>query len=188
MKTIEEYLAMNYRKAVFKDEDGPYIAEVDDLTGCIADGETEAEALRNLEGAMRAWMESRIAAGVEIPEPRATQEFSGKTVLRMPRYLHRRLVNRARQEGVSLNQYIVSLLAEGSTHKGEEGLEIFAQAAPAATQVVSVLGGNPTYWEEKMVRRLLCRSSVLGSEQLASGRSRETKARITRVSQGVGEA
>lgn len=38
-------------------------------------------------------------------------EYSGKVNLRMPKSLHRDLVHRAKQEGVSLNQLIVTYLA-----------------------------------------------------------------------------
>ena len=39
------------------------------------------------------------------------REYSGKVHLRMPRGLHRDLARRAEQEGVSLNQLIVTALA-----------------------------------------------------------------------------
>lgn len=44
----------------------------------------------------------------ELPSPR---EYSGKVNLRMPKSLHRDLAHRAQQEGVSLNQMIVTALA-----------------------------------------------------------------------------
>lgn len=47
-------------------------------------------------------------AAAELPRPR---QYSGKVNLRMPRSLHRDLARRAQQEGVSLNQTIVTALA-----------------------------------------------------------------------------
>jgi predicted HicB family RNase H-like nuclease len=46
--------------------------------------------------------------------PATEQDYSGKFVLRLPKSLHRRLAQQAEQEGVSLNQYAVSLLSEAT--------------------------------------------------------------------------
>ena len=112
MKNVDYYLGLNYRTSIYRDEEGEYMAEVPDLPGCGADGTTAEEALLNLNSAMRSWIESRMASGLEIPEPRKTDEFSGKLLVRMPKSLHQKLAIRANDEGVSLNQYIVALLSE----------------------------------------------------------------------------
>jgi predicted HicB family RNase H-like nuclease len=39
------------------------------------------------------------------------QDYSGRFVLRMPKFLHRELVQSARKNSVSLNQYVCALLA-----------------------------------------------------------------------------
>jgi len=41
----------------------------------------------------------------------ATRDYSGKLMLRLPKALHRNAAMRAAEEGVSLNQYLLSLLA-----------------------------------------------------------------------------
>ena len=114
MKTVEQYLSLNYKTSVYRDDDGDFIVEVIDLPGCVADGKTPNEAFGNLHNAMRSWIESRIEAGLSIPEPRSTDAFSGRVLLRMPRYLHERLSGQAENQGASLNQYMVSLLSEAS--------------------------------------------------------------------------
>ena len=111
----EYYLSLNYRLSVYKDDEGEFIVEVPDFPGCAADGRTAEEAFENVRSAMRAWVEARLEAGLAVPEPRASAEFSGRLVVRMPRSLHQRLAFRADEEGISLNQYIVSLLSAGST-------------------------------------------------------------------------
>jgi len=114
MKNLKDYLEFNYRVTLYRDEEGDYIAEIGDLQGCVAHGSTPAEALENLEHAKQVWMESRLEAGLEIPAPRSTVNYSGKMLLRMPRYLHQRLSQQASAERVSLNHYIVSLLSEAA--------------------------------------------------------------------------
>ena len=48
----------------------------------------------------------------EMDNLRAEQEYNGKISLRVPKTLHRSLVNSAKNEGVSLNQYILYKLAQ----------------------------------------------------------------------------
>jgi antitoxin HicB len=117
MNAIEDYLAKNYRVSVYRDEDADYVVEVDDLPGCVSHGSTPDETFNNLEEAKRAWMESRVALGLEIPEPRQTEDYSGRVLLRMPKGLHRRLALQSRAEGVSLNQYLVTLLSDASARR-----------------------------------------------------------------------
>ena len=64
-----------------------------------------------IRDAMQGWLEIAIESGHRIPEPRPEEEYSGKFVVRVPKSLHRRLVERAEEEGVSLNQYINVALA-----------------------------------------------------------------------------
>jgi antitoxin HicB len=126
MRNLEDYLDLNYRFFLRKDGDGDYVAEVDELPGCIADGATPDEAISHLRDAMKSWMASRIDAGLDIPEPRSTSEYSGRFVVRMPKTLHRKLSEMADSEGVSLNQYVVSLLSEscGASRSFERQVQI----------------------------------------------------------------
>ena len=54
--------------------------------------------------------------GNEIPLPSYPEEHSGRLLLRLPKSLHRQLAESAKQDGVSINQYILMLLshAEGA--------------------------------------------------------------------------
>jgi len=49
--------------------DNAYIAEVPELAGCMADGKTYAEALKNAEIIINEWIETAESLGREIPEP-----------------------------------------------------------------------------------------------------------------------
>jgi antitoxin HicB len=108
-----EILQRPYRKLIQRDiEDGGFYVWVPDLPGCVADGETEVEALREVEIAMQAWVESMLLHGDPVPEPTLIPDYSGKLLVRMPKTLHRRLIERAELEGVSANQLAVALLAK----------------------------------------------------------------------------
>jgi predicted RNase H-like HicB family nuclease len=111
MKDLKEYLALPYSIEILPDEEG-YVATIPDLPGCMSSGETIDAALGGLEEAKELWLQGRIEAGEEIPEPVRIEDFSGKFVLRIPRSLHRSLDREARKQGVSLNQYVLHILSE----------------------------------------------------------------------------
>ena len=51
-------------------EDSAYLAEVPELPGCMADGSSYHEALKNAEVIIREWIETAQEMGRPIPEPR----------------------------------------------------------------------------------------------------------------------
>jgi len=51
-------------------EDEAFIAEVPELPGCAADGETYQEALQNVEIIMQEWIETAQDLGRNIPQPK----------------------------------------------------------------------------------------------------------------------
>jgi len=60
----------------WSDEDKAYIAEVPELAGCMADGETYQEALANAEIIIQEWIETAREIGREIPESRGRLVFA----------------------------------------------------------------------------------------------------------------
>jgi predicted RNase H-like HicB family nuclease len=63
----------NYRYEViiyWSDEDNSYIAEVPELPGCLADGESYEEALKNVSVVIDEWIETARILERAIPEPR----------------------------------------------------------------------------------------------------------------------
>lgn len=51
-------------------EDDAFIAEVPELPGCMADGESYQQALANAEIVIAEWLETATEIGRTIPEPR----------------------------------------------------------------------------------------------------------------------
>ena len=60
---------MQHQVTIVQDEDGVFIAEVPSLPGCITQGATRAEAIKNIEEAIEIYIESVIAHGPPIPPP-----------------------------------------------------------------------------------------------------------------------
>jgi predicted RNase H-like HicB family nuclease len=57
-------------------EDNAFIAEVPELAGCLADGETYQEALANAEVIIQEWLETAKELGRNIPEPKGRLFFA----------------------------------------------------------------------------------------------------------------
>ncbi|WP_073042258.1 type II toxin-antitoxin system HicB family antitoxin [Desulfacinum infernum] len=58
---------MKYRVIIERDEEGMFVAEVPALPGCISQGETRAEALRNIQEAIEVYIENLKAHNEPIP-------------------------------------------------------------------------------------------------------------------------
>jgi antitoxin HicB len=89
---------------------GGFAIEYPDLPGCISDGESPEEALKHGADAVKAYLMDCVKHGDSFPTPAAA---SGQWRQRVPRSLHSRLVAKARQEGVSLNTLVTTMIAEG---------------------------------------------------------------------------
>jgi predicted RNase H-like HicB family nuclease len=60
----------------WSDEDEAFIAEVPELPGCAADGETYEQALANVQTIIGEWIETAKELGRPTPEPRGRQMFA----------------------------------------------------------------------------------------------------------------
>ena len=57
-------------------EDQSFVAEVPELPGCAADGQSHQEALANAEVVIREWIETAKSLGRPIPEPKGRLVFA----------------------------------------------------------------------------------------------------------------
>jgi antitoxin HicB len=110
-KPIDYYLGLKYPVTLHPASEGGYAAEIEDLPGCISQGDTVEEAMKMIEEARVLWLESAYEDGLDIPIPRNEDDYSGKFNVRFPKSLHRKLDQLAVHEGISLNQYLVSTLS-----------------------------------------------------------------------------
>ena len=53
----------------WSEEDQAYIVSVPELPGCMEDGKTPEEAVKNTEIVISEWIETALEDGEEIPEP-----------------------------------------------------------------------------------------------------------------------
>jgi predicted RNase H-like HicB family nuclease len=57
---------MKFVVTVERDEDGIFVAECPAIPGCISQGGTEKEALKNVEGAIRECLKTRAEKGMPL--------------------------------------------------------------------------------------------------------------------------
>ncbi len=57
-------------------DNNAFIAEVPELAGCLADGETYQKALANAEVIIKKWIETAKDSGRQIPEPKDRLVFA----------------------------------------------------------------------------------------------------------------
>lgn len=160
-RALERYLALPYHVTLVRDadgEDGPWVAQVEELAGCTSRAETAEQATSGIQQAMADWIRQALSEGREVPEPKAVDEHSGRLLLRMPRTLHAELTRLAEREGISLNQFITDALASAV------GWRLTRSAGRAATGSLNQVPGAEALTpeqeaepesEERRSRRLL---------------------------------
>jgi len=57
---------MKFIVTMFQDEDGAFIAECPSIPGCVSQGNTEEEAERNIQEAIRECLEVRAERGMPL--------------------------------------------------------------------------------------------------------------------------
>lgn len=114
MKTLDEYMKLPYRIEVVPDtHENGFAASCPELLGCVTCAEDIDELMKNIESAKRLWLEAAIEDGIDIPEPKTTDAYSGQFKLRIPKTLHKFLAEESKREGISMNQYCLYLLSKG---------------------------------------------------------------------------
>ena len=96
----------------WSEADGSYVGEVPAIPGAGGDGPTMEEAIARAQESARELL--AVAREFRDPIPASDVddlEFSGQIRLRMPKSMHCALATAAEREGVSLNQYMVTLLS-----------------------------------------------------------------------------
>jgi antitoxin HicB len=104
-----------YRAVVeWSQEDECFVARAPAFEVLAAHGDTPEAAIHELHVAGEATVALMRETGRPVPEPDAdVADFGGKVALRVPRSMHARVARVAQLEDVSVNQLLVSIIAEG---------------------------------------------------------------------------
>ena len=106
------------------EEGGGYLVEYPDVPLCQSDGETIEEAIANGRDALEGGLMCYLEDGKPLPKPSSGQAYSGTFRVRMSKTMHAQIVARAKEEGVSLNLFVVEAAAEAAgRHKSPGRIE-----------------------------------------------------------------
>lgn len=115
-KDLAYYLGLPYTFTLIPDkEEGGFVIKVNELPGCVSQGDSAEEAATRIKEAMEAWIEAALRHADPIPEP--TDDFSGKFNVRVPKSVHKAVSEAAAREGVSLNLFVATTLAKAVGEK-----------------------------------------------------------------------
>lgn len=99
-------------RVAWSPEDEAFVASCPELGELSAHGGTPAKAAAELSEAIKLALEAYEEEEWPLPEPRTLRTHSGQFRVRLPQSLHGWLVGEAEAEGVSLNTFVVTTLAE----------------------------------------------------------------------------
>ena len=117
-------------------------ARVRELPDVVDFGGTWEEAYELVVDTIETTAEAMVEQGRRMPEPAGVQDdYSGRITLRVPKTLHRRLAEQAEHESISLNQYLVSLLAY---HAGTRYARETDDYQPSVQKIVRRLRSKPS--------------------------------------------
>jgi len=124
MKTLklnlEEYLRLDYPVEIHsipEELGGGFLACIPSLGRGMfsADGNTREEALANLDEVKKEMLKDLLERGKEIPlppTPPEDEDYSGRLLVRVPKWLHAEIAARAQMNDCSINQYIGTALSK----------------------------------------------------------------------------
>jgi predicted RNase H-like HicB family nuclease len=68
---------MKYEVIIYwSEKDQAFVAEVPELSGCMADGSSKADALQNVEVIAQQWIETAKQLGRDIPKPKGRLTYA----------------------------------------------------------------------------------------------------------------
>ena len=94
----------------WSEDDGCHVARCLELPSLGAHGATIESALKEIEHVVEHSIKWLLEEGEPVPEPLGLKKYRGNLTLRVPAEKHRELAIRSAEEGVSVNQFILSKL------------------------------------------------------------------------------
>ena len=109
MNTKDEFDGFSIE--LFRDEEGDWLAHLEELPNVSAFGNTPGEALKELKEAWEAMKESYASRNEPIPMAPSQKEYSGHFNVRIDKRVHRALAIEAARAGISLNALVAQKLS-----------------------------------------------------------------------------
>lgn len=107
---VRRLAALAWTTELRRNDDGTTFARIVEFPGCMTEGASDEDAVRNLREALLLWLETELDRGHEIPTP-AARRYSGTFSVRTSPWLHRLASEAARRQHVSLNEFVNEAVA-----------------------------------------------------------------------------
>ncbi len=112
-KNLEYYLSLPYSYIVeWSDDDGCYLGSIVELERHMTCGDTPEEVIINLREALKAYVTTSLADGLEISEPLKMADFKGNITYRTTSEKHYLLAKTAKLQNTSINSLIDAAVDE----------------------------------------------------------------------------
>jgi len=92
----------------WSEEDKLHIARCLEFPSLAAHGKTTEAALKEIKKVVEEVITWMLEENETVPEPFGLKKYKGNLTLRVPAEVHRNLAIKSAEEGVSVNQYILS--------------------------------------------------------------------------------
>jgi len=110
MKTVNKIEKYTYR-VEWSEEDGVHLARCLEFPSLMAHGDSPERALKEIESVVGETINWMVEQNEPVPEPFGLKSYKGNLTLRVPADMHRSLAIKSAEEGVSINQYILSKIS-----------------------------------------------------------------------------
>ncbi|MBI4815912.1 MAG: toxin-antitoxin system HicB family antitoxin [Deltaproteobacteria bacterium] len=97
-------------RVTWSEEDKEYVGLCAEFPSLSWLARTQVDALVGIQDVVAHVIDDLKESGEPVPEPLASKKFSGKFMVRVPPDVHRRLVMKAAEDGVSLNRLVSAKL------------------------------------------------------------------------------
>lgn len=127
----------------WNDQDETFIALAPQLQGCVAHGDTRAEAIENIEASIAEWLQSAKEEGWEIPAPMSDAEYAKQSEEN----------NRRQREEFERNvrETVTTILNRVMPKISEQLFKQLAQASAESPQITVV--GRQVHFSEWQLAR-----------------------------------
>jgi predicted HicB family RNase H-like nuclease len=98
-------------KVEWSQDDGVHIGYCLEFPSLAAHGKSMTKALNEIKKVVEETILWLKETKEPIPEPFSIKKFKGNLTLRVPAQVHRDLIIKSAQEGISVNQYILSKIS-----------------------------------------------------------------------------
>ncbi|MDR2244670.1 MAG: type II toxin-antitoxin system HicB family antitoxin [Burkholderiales bacterium] len=98
-------------RVTWSPEDGEHVGLCLEFPSLSWLADSPEKALAGIRQVVVLAVRDMLDNGEEAPQPMADREYSGKFQVRVPPAIHRTLVMKAAEEGVSLNRFVSAKLA-----------------------------------------------------------------------------